>query len=112
MSSSVSYLGIIFFFEFTEEFHKSCSCLFHTWLTIDIVHLSRVLPEIVEFPLIDVIIEMYQTVSLVPHSVMTLYCMFCRVFVEMIVEAFSPMFYYLFVFFVCEDLMSGIRETP
>ena len=40
--------------------------------------------QIIQFPNIDVIIEMNQFIALCTHSVVAFYHVFCRIFVEMI----------------------------
>ena len=62
---------------------------FHQWLhkrlVVEIVQFVRVVEQVVEFPVVDVVVEVYEFISAVAHAVVSLHAMLGRVFVEVIV---------------------------
>ena len=56
------------------------------------MHFSRIALDIIQFPPVDIIIEMYQFISFRTNSIMTFYHMLGRIFIEVIIQRFPPIF--------------------
>ena len=80
----------IFFLEFYEALFEALGNLFGAGLPVDVVKLLRIVLEVVEFPHVDVFIEVDECVTICTYSVMALHGMLCREFVEMIVKRIAP----------------------
>ena len=57
----------------------------HERLAVEVVQLVRVVEQVVELPVVDVVIEVDELISAVAHTVVSLHAMLGRVFVEVIV---------------------------
>ncbi len=52
----------------------------------------RVIFKVIQFPAVNVIIEMNQLVPVIAHPVMALHHMLGRIFIEMIIKRLAPSF--------------------
>ena len=65
---------------------------FHAGFTIEIVHLGGIGFQIIEFPSIDVVVEMDEFVAIVAHAVVATHTVLCGILVVVIVDALTPVF--------------------
>ena len=64
----------------------------HLGITIEIVHLSGVVLQVVEFPSVVVVVEMHEFVAVATHTIVTAHTVFCWIFVVVIVNTLAPVF--------------------
>lgn len=84
-------LVVILLLEADELLHQAGSDFLSTRLAIDVVHLVRVGVEIIKFPLINVVVEVNELVTIrTAYTIMTLYSMFGRIFIIVVVDALAP----------------------
>lgn len=86
-------LVVILLLQADKLLHQAGSDFLCTRLAIDVVHLVRVGVEIIKFPLIDVVVEVNELVTIrTAYTIMTLYGMFGRIFIIVVVDALAPVF--------------------
>lgn len=59
-------------------------------LAIKVVHFLGVFLEVVEFPLVDVVVEVDELVALGAHTIVALHHVLGRILVEVVVERLAP----------------------
>ena len=80
----------IFFLEFYEALFEALGNLFGAGLSVDVVKLLGIVLEVIEFPHVDVFIEVDECVAICTYSIVALYGMLCREFMEMIIKRIAP----------------------
>lgn len=86
-------LVVILLLQADKLLHQAGSDFLSTRLAIDVVHLVRVGVEIIKFPLINVVVEVNELVTIrTAYTIMTLYGMFGRIFIIVVVDALAPVF--------------------
>jgi len=80
----------IFFLYFFKEPVHFFSFAAICRIIMDIAHFLRVCDEVIHFPLVDVIIEMNQFAVFCSYPIMTLYRVFCRIFIIVVVCGRAP----------------------
>lgn len=86
-------LVVILLLQADKLLHQAGSDFLSTRLAIDVVHFVRVGVEIIKFPLIDVVVEVNELVTIrTAYTIMTLYSMFGRIFIIVVVDALAPVF--------------------
>lgn len=99
-------LVVILLLQTDKLLHQAGSDFLSTRLAIDVVHLVRVGVEIIKFPLIDVVVEVNELVTIrTAYTIMTLYGMFGRIFIIVVVDALTPVL-------GCLPCNSGRSDTP
>ncbi|MPM81966.1 hypothetical protein SDC9_129024 [bioreactor metagenome] len=62
-----------------------------TGIVVDIPQLHRICVQVVQFPFIDVVIEMHQLVSFSSHAVMALHHVYRRILVIGVIDRVAPL---------------------
>ena len=64
----------------------------HLGITIEIVHLSGIVLQVIEFPSVVVVVEMHEFVAVATHTIVTAHTVFCWIFVVVLVNTLAPVF--------------------
>ena len=76
--------------QLAQLLHHLLRHLLGAGLSVDVMQFLRIVPKVVELPLVDVVVEMNELVALVANAVMALHGVLGRIFVVVVVEAFAP----------------------
>ena len=86
----LAYRVVVFDLQAQKFFFQLLCYFFGAFLSVEVMHLCRIVLQVVQFPAVDVVIETNQFVTLCPHSKMSSYGMLGRIFVEVIIERGTP----------------------
>ena len=80
----------IFFLKFYEALFEALGNLLGAGLSVNVVKLLRIVLEVVEFPHVNIFIEMDERVAVGANTIVALYGMLCGEFMEMIIKRIAP----------------------
>ena len=63
----------------------------HSGQVVDVVHLVRVVGEVVKLPVVDIVVEVDEFITAVAHAVVAFHSVLGGIFVEVVVESIAPL---------------------
>ena len=86
-----AYRVIVLLLQIGELLHHTLGDALSARLFVEVVELVGVVLEVVEFPLVNVVIEVDELVALVAYTVVALHGMLGWILVEVVVEGVAPL---------------------